>query len=148
MKKSSQGSSQWSKAFRAFNDAKMMCEWYDGLIKQLASRALFLRETSNLGARFLNRTFSNFDKRRDPRAYDACNAYAHRTDLFPSADRAEVNRANSRKSEADWYRNSLIIHGGYGSGKTHLAAAIANTLIGMGIPVLFDDEEHGGACAR
>ncbi len=31
----------------------------------------------------------------------------------------------------------LLLQGGYGSGKTHLAAAIANYAVGMGIPTLF-----------
>ena len=34
-------------------------------------------------------------------------------------------------------RNGLILAGGYGSGKTHLAAAISHTLTDRGIPVLF-----------
>ncbi|MEO8354276.1 MAG: ATP-binding protein [Chloroflexota bacterium] len=31
----------------------------------------------------------------------------------------------------------LLLQGGYGSGKTHLAAAIANFAVGMGVPTLF-----------
>jgi DNA replication protein DnaC len=31
----------------------------------------------------------------------------------------------------------LLLRGGYGSGKTHLAAAIANFAVGMGVPTLF-----------
>jgi DNA replication protein DnaC len=31
----------------------------------------------------------------------------------------------------------LLLQGGYGSGKTHLAAAIANYAVGMGVPTLF-----------
>lgn len=34
-------------------------------------------------------------------------------------------------------RNSIILSGAYGTGKTHLAAAIANSYIAQGIPVLF-----------
>ncbi len=31
----------------------------------------------------------------------------------------------------------LLLQGGFGSGKTHLAAAIANSVVGMGVPTLF-----------
>ena len=31
----------------------------------------------------------------------------------------------------------LLLQGGYGSGKTHLAAAVANFVVGMGVPTLF-----------
>lgn len=31
----------------------------------------------------------------------------------------------------------LVFQGGYGCGKTHLAAAIANTVVGLGVPTLF-----------
>ena len=31
----------------------------------------------------------------------------------------------------------LLLQGGYGCGKTHLAAAIANSVVGMGVPTLF-----------
>lgn len=96
-----------------------MIEWAQDAIIGQAKKAQILKERSNLGARFLNRTFANFDKRRDPSAFDACSAYAEREGLF-----------NDR-------RNSLLILGGYGSGKTHLAASIANNLVDKGIPALF-----------
>lgn len=105
-----------------------MIEWAEDAVKGLADQAQKLKERSNLGARFMNRTFANFDKRRDPKAFDQCSAFAERDGLF--GDR----------------RNSLLIFGGYGSGKTHLAAAIANNLVDKGIPVLFgtfsDHLEH------
>lgn len=106
-----------------------MLEWYQGyekdgvhvsgLIQKLANEAQRLKESSNLGARFSNRTFDNFDPRKDQNAFNVCRNYANDEDIF------------SRK------RNSLMLMGGVGSGKTHLAAAIANTLIDRGIPVLF-----------
>lgn len=106
-----------------------MLEWYQGyekdgvhvsgLIQKLANEAQRLKESSNLGARFSNRTFGNFDPRKDQNAFNVCRNYANDEGIF------------SRK------RNSLMLMGGVGSGKTHLAAAIANTLIDRGIPVLF-----------
>lgn len=116
------------------NDAKVMLEWYHGwderdayghvehkrgLIQKLANKAQELRESSNLGARFLNRTFGNFEVKRDPLAFNACKSYADRETLF------------------DDKRNGMMILGGIGSGKTHLAAAIANAMIDRGIPALF-----------
>ena len=95
-------------------------EWEDmGMIRKLANEAQKNREASNLGARFLNRTFANFDRRRDENAYQQCSAYANREDLYTSD------------------RNGLLILGGVGTGKTHLAAAIANCLVDRGIPAEF-----------
>lgn len=125
------------------NNAKTMLEWYhgydekdgygnivhkSGVIQKLSSEAQRLKETSNLGERFSNRTFANFDPRRDSQAFIVCRNYANNDDLFKIK------------------RNSLMIIGGVGSGKTHLAAAISNVLIDRGIPVLFgtfsDHLEH------
>lgn len=121
-------------------DAKIMLEWFQGyddtdshgnkiqmtgLIQKLAGEAQRLKEASNLGARFSDRTFGNFDPRRDSVAFIACRDYANNEQLFRTK------------------RNSMIISGGVGSGKTHLAAAIANCLIDRGIPVLFSTfSEH------
>ena len=125
------------------NDAKIMLEWYygytekdrhgnerrhNGLIQKLAGEAQRAKESSNLGERFSNRTFGNFEANRDPNAFNLCRDYANNDNLF-----------RMKKS-------SIILVGGVGSGKTHLAAAIANTLIDRGIPVLFstfpDHLEH------
>lgn len=135
-----QDESQVRKAISKYNDAKIMLEWYNGYdtkdsfgnrvhipgtIQKLAGEAQRLKESSNLGARFENRTFGNFDTRRDQNAYRSCLAYSNRENLFSDS------------------RNSLLILGGYGSGKTHLAAAISNSLIDRGIPVLFSTfSEH------
>lgn len=143
LNKSRRDSSQVHNAIGKYNDAKIMLEWYHGydtkdsfgnrvhvpgMIQKLAGEAQRLKETSNLGSRFMNRTFGNFEVRRDPEAYKSCLAYSNRDGLFDDS------------------RNSLLIFGGYGSGKTHLAAAISNALIDRGIPVLFgtfsDHLEH------
>ena len=129
IKEAEEGSLLWKKAFLKISEAKAMLEWYQGyekdgvhvsgLIQKLANEAQRLKESSNLGARFSNRTLGNFDPRKDQNAFNVCRNYANDEDIF------------SRK------RNSLMLMGGVGSGKTHLAAAIANTLIDRGIPVLF-----------
>lgn len=148
-----------SKHFRLMNEAKVMLEYYYGytehhgerkengewevsiphigLIAKIANEAQKLQERSNLGERFLNRTFSSFDKKRDPDAYDACVAYASTPDLFSEE------------------KNSLLLFGRPGTGKTHLAAAVANDFVSKGIPTLFgtfvdhleyikDEFDHGG----
>ena len=110
---------------------------HDGIIANLAKEAQRLQERSNLGTRFLDRTFANFDKKRDPEAFNACVAYANRDDLFSNK------------------KNSLMLMGKPGTGKTHLAAAIANDFVSKTIPTLFgtlidhlesikEEFEHGG----
>lgn len=85
---------------------------------QKEAKAEHLRKESNLGIRFTRRTFETFDSGRDDDAYQKC-----------------LNYVDHYK---DTERNSLLLVGGYGTGKTHLAAAIANKLMDDGIPVLFD----------
>ena len=127
-------SRQWRLYRTRMSDARIMLEWYQGYdstdsygekthtsgqIQKLAGEAQRLKEQSNLGERFMNRTFGNFEVRRDPTAYQQCLAYSERESLFRDK------------------RNGLLIFGGIGSGKTHLAAAIANQMIDRGIPSLF-----------
>jgi DNA replication protein DnaC len=90
-----------------------------GVIKKLANAAQKQKESANLGARFSNRTFANFDKRRAPEAFAQCSLYANRDDLFTAE------------------KNGLLILGTVGTGKTHLAASIANCVVERGIPVQF-----------
>lgn len=103
----------------ASSEEKFQIAWYEDAIEREAIKAQRIRKACNLGKRFESRTFETFDASCDPKAYEQCLAYA----------------------EQDGYekdRNSLLILGGYGTGKTHLAAAIANRLVDKGIPVLFD----------
>lgn len=144
-------------AFRRMKDAETMLKWYKGdyrflyqrdgktplldedgrqvvncldigVIKKLANKAQNLRTESNLGTRFLNRTFGNFDRNREPTAFEACVQYANKDTLFTES------------------HNGLMLLGGVGTGKTHLAAAIANTFVDRGIMTLFatfsDHLEH------
>lgn len=124
----------WRKAFLEMTEAKGQLEWYygydetdahgnrvhhGGAIQKLANEAQKLRERMNLGQRFMDRTFENFDNKRDPKAYTHCVSYAQDEELF------------SKK------RNGLVLIGSVGSGKTHLAAAIANDFVERGIPAMF-----------
>jgi DNA replication protein DnaC len=44
---------------------------------------------------------------------------------------------NTAKNYAEHLNGWLLLQGGYGTGKTHLAAAVANFVISLGIPTLF-----------
>lgn len=94
--------------------------FHKGVIQKRLEEPERLLEASNLGERFKGRTFASFDAKRDREAFDACSKYA-------SAERL-----------LELQRNGLLIAGGYGSGKTHLAAAVTNALIDRGIQVLFE----------
>lgn len=90
-----------------------------GIIQKRLEQPQKLLEESNLGERFRGRTFASFDARRDEAAFNACSKYAQDAKLMERR------------------RNSLLIAGGYGSGKTHLAAAVTKALTDRGISVLF-----------
>lgn len=134
MKSLTPNSRQWRREWMREREAISMLKWYQGdeddigVIRKLAGKAQRLKERSNLGARFLNRTFGNFEVKRDPNAFQKCKAYSEREMLFSDK------------------RNGLLILGGIGSGKTHLAAAVSNAFTDRGIPVLFgtfsDHLEH------
>lgn len=100
-------------------DEETVLERKGGIIQYLAGEAQRLKASSDLGKRFSNRTFENFDVKRNRTAYASAVEFAERDDLFEAK------------------RNCLILLGGVGTGKTHLAAAITNKLIDRGIPVLF-----------
>lgn len=105
-------------------DGKSIGHWsedifHKGIIQKRLEEPEKLLKASNLGERFKGRTFASFDAKRDREAFDACSKYA-------SAERL-----------LELQRNGLLIAGGYGSGKTHLAAAVTNALIDRGIQVLF-----------
>lgn len=100
-------------------DKEAVLKRIPGLIQDLAGEAQRLKKASDLGKRFADRTFDNFDKRGKEDIHKAAWAYAERDDLFNSS------------------KNCLLFLGGVGTGKTHLAAAISNVLIERGIPTLF-----------
>lgn len=88
-------------------------------VEMLQNRAKWLREKSNLGKRFASRTFETFEPNENKTIYTACKRYVE-----------------NRVFDAE--KNGLIICGACGTGKTHLAAAIANSLADEGVSVLFD----------
>ena len=88
---------------------------------------------SGMGARFQNRTFDRFQVTpENQKAYTACKEYA-------AAFKAQMLPGKGEDGEAvppQRERNGLFLVGGYGTGKTHLAAAVANELIRNGTPAL------------
>ena len=92
---------------------------HEGIIARLANEAQRIKERTQLGSRFMDRTFANFNEKKDPVAYKQCVAYANRENLFSDN------------------KNGLMLFGGVGSGKTHLSASIANDFADKAIPTLF-----------
>lgn len=88
-----------------------------------------MMQRSGMKARFQNRRFDNFtqDTQGRRQAYTQAKKYA---DNF---QRMRPRKDGSNHVEPpEIERNGLFIAGSYGTGKTHLASAIANQLIGTG----------------
>ena len=89
------------------------------------TKKLELIKNSGMSTRFRYRTFDTFIiTDENQRALRICRAYA---DTFK--DKQPENNPNPG-------RNGLFITGPKGTGKTHLAAAIANQLLNEGLPVI------------
>lgn len=87
---------------------------------EIAKKEEQLREENNecdLGERYENRTFNNFDSKDRERAFGICMRYA--------------------ESIAKGEKKSLFIIGDVGTGKTHLAASIAHYCMDHGVIVKF-----------
>jgi DNA replication protein DnaC len=98
-----------------------ICSCRRGEISQRIHRRLF--DLSNLNE-LQHLTFENFQSRG-------------RIGLRPvQADTLEM-AFNQARMFAERLDGWLLLQGGYGTGKTHLAAAIANFAVGMGVPTLF-----------
>ena len=82
-----------------------------------------LFDLSNLGS-LSNLTFENFKPRG-------------RVGLGEIQANSLEQAFNSAKNFADLQRGWLLLSGNYGSGKTHLAAAIANEAVAKGMPTMF-----------
>lgn len=100
--------------------------------ERIANRVRKLLDDSGMGGRFQTRTFERFivdDENR--RAFRAAKRYADSFSLMLPTKDAAGHIVPPKKE-----RNGLFISGTKGTGKTHLAAAIANQLIQGGTPVI------------
>lgn len=87
---------------------------------------------SGMGGRFQNRTFERWElTEQNRRAYNICRRYA---DAFKALMLPEKDGNSVRPPKKE--RNGIFMIGGYGTGKTHLAAAIANHLLRDGTAVI------------
>lgn len=86
-----------------------------------------IKRESGMSVRFLQRTFDTFNVDDNNRAaYTAAKEYAdHFDEQLPTQGKAAQNK------------NGLFIVGSPGTGKTHLAAAIANSVMETGKQVVF-----------
>lgn len=99
---------------------------------RLQAKVNRLFKESGIRGRFRNRTFEKFvidEKNRT--AYNVAKNYA---DTFHIRLPRKDERGNTLPPEIE--RNGLLMIGSYGTGKTHLSTAIANQLIGSGVPVI------------
>ena len=100
------------------NDLEIAIESTQAQLETIRQRALAMREESNLGKRFMERTFDTFESEKFPTVYEMAKEYA---------EGFENNHGEG-----------LLLTGNPGTGKTHIAAAIANYVIdNFGIPVRF-----------
>lgn len=100
--------------------------------ERIQARVNRLFKGSGIRGRFRNRTFEKFEVTpENKRAYGVARRYA---DSFHERLPKKDERGNIKPPAIE--RNGLLIVGSYGTGKTHLATAIANQLITTGTPVI------------
>lgn len=102
--------------------------------EQAAIRAKISRliKDSGIGGRFQNRTFDRFVvNEENRRAFNQCKRYADAFDLMLPTKGSDGKVEPPAKE-----RNGLFMVGSYGTGKTHLAASIANQLMQNGTAVI------------
>ncbi len=100
--------------------------------ERMKKRVARLVKESGIRGRFINRTFERFEiTDMNRRAYEKCKRYA---DSFSIMLPGKDERGNVTPPQKE--RNGLFITGSYGTGKTHLACAIANQLMQGGTPVI------------
>lgn len=105
--------------FQNLRELKTDLAVVEDMIAAHNSKVEKIRAKSNISKRFSTRTFDNFDKSENVQAWESCKKYV---------DEEMYNKT----------RNSLMICGAYGTGKTHLAASIANALMDEGVSVLYN----------
>lgn len=101
-------------------------------LDRIQRRIARLVKDSGIRGRFANRTFDRYEVNDiNRKSYEKCKRYA---DSFPIMLPTKDERGNAIPPQKE--RNGLFITGSYGTGKTHLACAIANQLMQGGTPVI------------
>ena len=99
----------------------------------IQARITKLIRDSGMKGRFQQRTFDRWEMtEQNRRAFATCKRYADSFTALMQPRKDDHGRAQPPEKE----RNGLFLIGGYGTGKTHLAAAIANQLLRAGTPVI------------
>ena len=101
--------------------------------KEMRRRVERITGESGMGERFLQRTFDTYSTNTitNKKIYSVCLKYAQNFD-----------KQRPRHGEPLPERNGFIISGEKGTGKTHIAAAIANFLLNQGTSVIFMTERN------
>jgi len=99
-----------SDLIRQVRDIEMQIDSLDDRITAYEEIAVRRWEKSNVGKRFMNRTFESYDPTGHEKQYEICKKYA---------DEFESNSDG----------RGLMLYGTVGTGKTHLAAAIGNRVV-------------------
>lgn len=102
--------------FKARRDAKLAAAIEED--RAALKQGLVDRLKQERGPRTLLRTFATFHPGEQPKACKRCSAYIDGAKYETGA--------------------GLLLMGGNGTGKTHLAGAIANNLLDKGIPAMYD----------
>ena len=113
---------------KAEKEAKQHRKEQEERAAEAQERINFLIGHSGMRARFLTRTFSQFTiNEMNKAAYNAAKAYVDKFDaMMPHKG------AQGQLCPPESEKNGIIFSGSYGTGKTHLAAAIANELMNRG----------------
>lgn len=104
-------------SLETYKQLKFDIAWYEDALARAKESADLIKKRAQIARRFSTRTFDNFDVSRHEDAYNKCLEYVR---TYDTAD-----------------RNVLILCGNVGTGKTHLACAIANAMLDEGTPVVF-----------
>lgn len=107
--------------FKELSEIRTQIAWCEECIADINKKANSIRERSNLGKRFMTRTFDTFEVNAD-------NEMAYHL---------SKKCAEMIISHKPYDRCGLVITGNNGIGKTHLSASIANKCIDEGVTTLF-----------
>jgi len=101
--------------------------------KELQEKILHIRKESGMGERFLQKTFQSFitETTEQKKIKNIAQSYARMFD-----------KSLPKRGEPLPSRNGFIICGTKGTGKSHIASAIANDLINRGIGVICMTERN------